>query len=184
MSGGSNLSLTREQIVSLLAELGQELDAHGIHAQMFVVGGAAMALAYNTRRMTADVDGVFEPKMVIYAAARQVASGHPDLPEDWLNDGVKGLLPPGADRDAQVVLDLPGLTVSVPSPRYLLALKVQAARIDRDQDDIRFLAGLLGAMSADEVLDIVTGVIGPSRLLPKAQFIIQEMFPAAPGPPG
>jgi hypothetical protein len=27
---------------------------------MFVVGGAAMALAYNTRRMTADVDGVFE----------------------------------------------------------------------------------------------------------------------------
>jgi hypothetical protein len=74
MSGGSNLSLTREQIVSLLAELGQELDAHGIHAQMFVVGGAAMALAYNTRRMTADVDGVFEPKMVIYAAARQVAA--------------------------------------------------------------------------------------------------------------
>jgi hypothetical protein len=60
MSGGSDLSLTREQIAGLLAELGQELDAQGIHVQMFVVGGAAMALAYNTRRMTADVDGVFE----------------------------------------------------------------------------------------------------------------------------
>ena len=53
---------------------------------------------------------------------------------------MKGLLPGGADRHAKVILDLPGITVSVPSPHYLLALKVQAARIDRDKDDIRFLA--------------------------------------------
>jgi len=32
-----------------------------------------MALAYNMRRTTADVDGVFEPKAVIYEAARRVA---------------------------------------------------------------------------------------------------------------
>ena len=55
---------------------------------------------------------------------------------------------------AGVVLDLPGITVSVPSPHYLLALKVQAARIDRDQDDIRFLARETGAKTADDVLRI------------------------------
>jgi hypothetical protein len=37
MSGGNDLSLTREQIADLLAELGRELDGQGIHAQMFVV---------------------------------------------------------------------------------------------------------------------------------------------------
>lgn len=141
---------------------------------------AAMALAYNMRRTTADVDGVFEPKAVIYEAARRVAARHGQLPEDWLNDGVKGLLPAGADRNARVILDLPGITVTVPPPHYLLALKVQAARIDRDQDDIRLLAREAGARTADDVLKIAEQVIGTSRLLPKAQFIVQEMFPADP----
>ncbi len=112
MSEGRDLSLTREQIIGLLAELGRELDDRGVRAR--------------------------------------------------------------------VVLDLPGITVTVPSPHYLLALKVQAARIDRDQDDIRFLAREAGAKTADDVLKIAEQVIGPSRLLPKAQFIVQEMFPTGP----
>ena len=87
MSEGHDLSLTREQIIGLLAELGQELDASGVKAQLFVVGGAAMALAYNMRRTTADVDGVFEPKAVIYEAARRVADRHEKLPADWLAHG-------------------------------------------------------------------------------------------------
>jgi hypothetical protein len=45
VSEGHDLSVTREQIIGLLAELGQELDASGVKAQLFVVGGAAMALA-------------------------------------------------------------------------------------------------------------------------------------------
>lgn len=155
-----------------------------MHGQMFVVGGAAIAPAYNTRRTTADVDGIFEPKAMIYQAARRVASRHEGLTDDWVNDAVKGLLPSGADSRARVVLDVPGLTVSVPPPRYRLALKVQAARIDRDQDDIRFLAHEVGAQSADEILKIAEEVIGAERLLPKAEFLIREMFPSpTPGKP-
>ncbi|MGH3249913.1 MAG: hypothetical protein ACRDOI_27455 [Trebonia sp.] len=96
---------------------------------------------------------------------------------------MKGLLPAGADQHAKVILDLPGITVTVPSPHYLLALKVQAARIDRDQDDIRFLARETGAKTAEDVLRIAEQVIGSNRLLPKAQFIVQEMFPADPAEP-
>lgn len=169
-------SLSRVDIVGLLTELGANLDERGVRAELFVVGGAAMALAFSTRRLTVDVDGVFEPKALVYEAAARVAAAHPGLPEDWLNDGVKALLPAGMDSDATVVLDEPGITVSVPSPRYLLGLKVQAARIDRDQDDIRVLAGLVGATTADEVLAIAEEVVGRARLLPKAQFLIQEMF--------
>lgn len=64
----------------------------------------------------------------------------------------------------------------MPSARYLLALKVQAARIDRDSDDILLLAGEVGATSADEVLRIAEEVIGANRLQPKAQFFIEELF--------
>ena len=179
MTEPRNLTLSREQIVGLLEELGVDLDLRGLRADIFVVGGAAMALGYNTRRMTADVDGVFEPKSIVYEAARVVAARHPGLADDWINDAVKGLLP-GADPNARVVLESPGVTVSVPSPKYLLALKVQAARIDRDTDDIARLAALCGARSAEEILDIAERVIGAGRLLPKAQFLIQEMFPPSP----
>jgi hypothetical protein len=147
---------------------------------MFVVGGAAIALAYNKRRITADVDAIFEPKEIVYAAAARVAQRHPGVPADWLNDGVKGFLP-GRDRNAVVALETPGVVVRTASPEYLLALKVQASRVDRDVDDIRFLAGLCGASTADGVLSIATRVLGQENLAPKVQYVVQELFP--PGRP-
>ena len=137
-----------------------------------------MALVYNTRRMTADVDAVFEPKQAVYAAARRVAERHPDIPIDWLNDGVKAFLP-GPDPNALTAMDAPGLVVSAASPEYLLALKVHASRIDRDEDDIHLLASLCvpPARSAEDVLEIAERVIGPDQLPAKAQFLVQSMFP-------
>lgn len=81
--------LSRDDIVRLLNELADELEAQGIHGDLFLVGGAAMALAYSARRATRDLDAVFEPKHVIYELAHRVGDRH-GLPDDWLNDGVKG----------------------------------------------------------------------------------------------
>ncbi len=175
----SDPALDRERIADLLLELGRDLDLAGVRAELFLVGGAALALVYNTRRMTADVDAVFEPKQVVYDAARRVAANHPGLPADWLNDGVKGFLP-GPDLNARAALDAPGIVVSAASPEYLLALKVQASRIDRDADDIRLLAGLCvpPARTSDEVLAVAERVIGRERLTAKAQYLVQSMFPA------
>lgn len=135
-----------------------------------------MALAYNARRATRDVDGVFEPKTAVYHAAAVVGAHH-HLPPGWLNDSVKGLLP-GADPDAVDLFEGPGISVSVPSPRYLLALKVAAARVDRDADDIRLLAHICGLHSSAQILDVTEQIIGAERPLePKVQFLIDEMFP-------
>lgn len=38
---------------------------------MYVVGGAAIALAFDERRATRDIDAVFEPKASIYDEARR-----------------------------------------------------------------------------------------------------------------
>jgi len=170
---------TREQIRALLVELGADLERQGLRAEMFIVGGAALALAFNTRRTTRDIDGIFEPKREVYESAARIAARH-GIPDDWLNDAVKGLLP-GLDPDAREVLAEPGIRVSVPSARYLLAMKVAAARVDRDADDIRYLAGVCGAHTAEEVLQITEQVIGDRRtLLPKAQYLVEAMFPAIP----
>lgn len=134
-----------------------------------------MALAYNSRRTTSDVDAIFAPKLKVYDAARRIAERH-NLPEDWLNDGVKGMLP-GNDPSASDIAEVAGIRVSVPSPRYMLALKVAAARIDRDADDIEVLARACDVTTAAEILDMAEQVLGPGRLSAKSQFFVQEMFP-------
>jgi predicted nucleotidyltransferase len=131
MSGGAKLRLSAAQIELLLRAVGAQLDARGEHAELFLVGGAAIALAYDGRRLTADVDAVFEPKAIVLDVAREVAQEQEHVAENWLNDGVKGFLP-GEDPDARLLLDIPGLTVKTASVEYLLALKVYASRVDRD----------------------------------------------------
>jgi hypothetical protein len=44
--------LSKDDIRQLLNELADELEARGIHGDLFLVGGAAMALAYSARRAT------------------------------------------------------------------------------------------------------------------------------------
>jgi len=72
---------TQAKIVAALQALGDELARRHVRGQIFIVGGAAMALAYSTRRVTKDIDAVFEPKRAIYEAAAKVAQ-ELELPDD------------------------------------------------------------------------------------------------------
>src|ERR1700680_581531 len=79
--------LGREDIRALLDDLSAELAARGARAELFLVGGAALAVAYDAMRATRDLDAVFVPTDVVRQAARAVAE-HRGLAEDWLNDAV------------------------------------------------------------------------------------------------
>lgn len=162
-------------ITELLGELAAQLHSRGLRGEMFVVGGAAIALAYDTRRSTRDIDAVFAPKSEVYAAAAVVARRR-GIPTDWLNDAVKGFLP-GPDPDPRPVFDAPGLRVDVASPRYLLAMKLLASR-DDDVDDIRTLFTACGFTRAAEGLDLVESTF-PARLIsPRVRFLLEDLYPA------
>lgn len=167
--------MNRDEIIAALTELAAELQRRGASADMYVVGGAAIALAYDERRATRDIDAVFEPKSVVYDAAAAVAAER-GLPAGWLNDAVKGFLA-GDDPDAAPVLDLPGLRCLAASPRTLLALKVLAHRVGEDEDDVRLLAGHLGLAQAEQVLAVAEETFG-DRLDPAARFFVEELFGA------
>ncbi len=166
--------LTRKRIVAALQALGDELTKRGVHGQIFIVGGAAMALAYSTRRITRDVDAVFEPKSAIYDAATIVALQF-SLPDDWLNDGVKGFLP-GPDSHAISHPEIEGLEVTSASPRFLLAMKLLALRIGEDDDDILFLLRLCGITTVEEALSVLTDAYPERPVLPKARFFLEELL--------
>ena len=147
--------LTGARIRALLEELGDELARVGESGELFLVGGAALALGYDAREATRDVDGLFEPKRVIYHAAARVADRE-GLRADWLNDAMKGFLH-GDDADQRLVLDHPALRVFVASASYLLAMKLLAARVERDADDIALLLRLSGITRVEDALDLVEG---------------------------
>jgi len=165
--------MQREEIVAALTALGARLSERGIDGEVYVVGGAAIAMAFDARRATRDIDAVFEPKQAIYAAADEVGA-ELGLPLGWLNDGVKGFFA-GPDDEASTVLEVPGLRVLVASPRILLAMKVLAHRIGEDDDDVRLLARELRLHDADSVLAVAEEVYG-DRLDAAARFFVEELF--------
>lgn len=166
--------MDRDAILDALRAVGERLLDRDVRGDLYVVGGAAMALAYDLRRTTRDVDAVFEPKAVVYEAARAVAEER-GLPPSWLNDGVKGFLA-GDDPFDGPVLELPGLRVQGASPQMLLGLKVAAARVGEDDDDVRLLAGLLGLDDAEAVLDLAAAVMGTRRLSARSQFFVEAVL--------
>lgn len=156
--------LNLPKVSALLSELGERLAGRGIEGEIYVVGGAAMMLAYNRDRITKDIDAVGVPQTEIDAEVLAMAKDHKDLGPDWLNARVLPLLPRGTDGERLQVLGGPGLTVNVASPRWLLAMKARAARDDRDLDDIWVLCQILGLRAIDEVWAICDDVWGEGML--------------------
>ena len=140
--------LTRKDILRALERLSEILEARGVKADVYVVGGAAMALAFKARPATRDVDAIFKRRNEVFKAAAQVAREQ-GLPDGWLNDASKKFLG-RPDRRPLPILDLPGLRLMAGSPEYLLAMKVLADRHDRDRQDLRFLIRLLKLKSLKE----------------------------------
>lgn len=166
-------ALSRAGIDDLLAALDAELVRRGARADLFLVGGAAIAVAYDSRRSTRDLDAAFEPTIVVREAAGVVARAR-GLPDDWLNDAVKGFLP-GLDPDARRYFEGAALNVDVASARYLLALKLFASRVETDADDIAFLYGLVGFTTVEEGLELVASTYRGRPVAARTQFLLEEI---------
>ena len=174
----SERHFTRAKIVGALQALGEELTRESVRGQIFIVGGAAMALAYSTRRVTKDIDAVFEPKSAISAAAAKVAEDQ-GLPEDWLNDAVKGFMP-GEGEHPCPVPDITGIEITTASPRYLLAMKLMAMRFGEDDEDIEILLGECDLHSAEEALDVLERIYPLGEPPARTRFFLEEIFGSNP----
>jgi len=165
--------MTAEEITQYLTELNEELRAMDIKGEVSLFGGAVMCLVYDARPATKDVDAIFRPMADIRKAIERVAEKH-GLDRDWMNDAVKGFW---TEHNERVLLELSHLTVFVPDPDYLLAMKSIAARGGTyDREDVKKLIDHLGLTSADQVFDIVEKYYPRNQIKPGTQFFIEELF--------
>lgn len=166
-----------QKLREVFDELSDVLSGEGMHAQLFVVGGAAMALAYDAQRVTRDVDALFEPKAELRKLTAAVGERY-GLEADWLNDAAKGFMP-GADDSPQTVYESESLLVQVPSPEYLLAMKLYASRDERDLDDAARLANIAGVTSPSQGIELLQKKYPLASLLPRHRFILDEVMERA-----
>jgi hypothetical protein len=167
--------LSRERILALFAELDVELGEKRTRGDVFIVGGAAMTVAYSARPATRDVDAIWEPSAEVRSAAARVAARHDDIAEDWLNDGVKAFLP-GDDANPVTIYEGEFLTASAPSPAYLLATKLLASRVSRDEEDIVTLYELCGLTTVEEGLDLLEAFYPGRPVEAKVGFLLEEIL--------
>ena len=168
--------LTRADIRRLLELLDEELGNVDVEGEVYLVGGAVMCLALDARPATRDVDAFFKPAQLIREAAARVAA-RAAVPDNWLNDAVKGYL--GSRGEFDPFLDLPHLRVFVARPQYLLAMKCVSMRLGEefhDLDDVRYLLRYLNISSSDEALAVVTRYFDEAHLMPKTRLALEELL--------
>ncbi|MBI4621685.1 MAG: hypothetical protein HY736_00495 [Verrucomicrobia bacterium] len=172
--------LTRVQVVRALTRLGELCAAAQIKAEIAIYGGTVMMIAYDFRAATKDVDAIFHPPGAIEALIGQVA-GELNLPENWMNSGVKTFVGLRESKIGFSQLQIPGLVITRPSPRYLLAMKCMAARLPTpfrggDVEDIKFLVRTLRIGSIKEVDAIVGDYYGDRVLENEKRWLIEKLI--------
>ena len=170
--------LSRDQIRKAFRLLGERLQRRGVVADIYVVGGAAMALAYDSRRATRDIDAIFEPHGIVLQEAREVAI-QLGLPPWWLNDQASVYVATNDDEFAPTVFDHPGLRVLAASGEHLLAMKVLAGR-RRDAEDIKVLADYLNLQTVSEVLALCETVFPDEPVPERVRLLLADVLRPVP----
>ncbi|MHB8190585.1 MAG: DUF6036 family nucleotidyltransferase [Ferrimicrobium sp.] len=146
--------LTRDDLIIILHELADALNAEGVKARFYIVGGAAMVLGYSARDATRDVDAQYYPKADINRVAADIAKEH-HLPSDWLNDNAAIFISPVTDDNKrQLFLSKGSVTIQTASAEALLAMKIRASRPRMDNFDIAFLCEYLEVTSIAQAVGI------------------------------
>jgi hypothetical protein len=145
------------QIQHLLDLLEAELKLRGVTATMYIVGGAAIALAHSPDRRTRDVDAMFAPEQAVLEAAKAVAEAE-GVPPDWLNAHATPWIPPRS-KPRVPKPKRAGLRVEVARPEALLAMKLVASR-NRDIPDIKLLAEAIDLRDPTAMADLVRDQYG------------------------
>ena len=116
--------LAKDDILRGLRKIDVKARDSGILIDLSIYDGAALAIAFDIRRATRDVDAVVRGAPDFVRAIAADIAEEEGWPRDWLNDGVKGFH--SSEEEMLLMESFPGspqggLRIHVPSPTYLFA---------------------------------------------------------------
>lgn len=176
--------LSKSDIERGLRRLDAKARTAGVLVDLAIYGGAALALAFDTRRATRDVDVVIRGAVDFVRRVSAEIAEQEGWPEDWLNDGVKGFT---SEKEKLYLMQNfqgsvgGGLRVHLPAPEYLFAMKCMAMRPEglegsHDISDIEALAKIIGIRTADEALSLIEAFYPAAQIPSKVKFGVEEIM--------
>jgi predicted nucleotidyltransferase len=140
------------QIRALLQRVGALATARGTDLDIVVLGGAAVALLFESRRTTRDIDVVeAHPQELLTDLAIQIAKAE-GLAPNWLSDGARRFVTKVSR--GPLLVEAPGIRAHAVSLEQLLASKLDAMRDDTDRSDAVVTAVALGLAHSSAELAI------------------------------
>ena len=183
----------RDALLDAFDRIGYAAIEAGTKLQIAVYGGSALMLASNFRFATEDVDiadiGQAWPDWltnIVAAIAREKGWA-----EDWLNDAVTFHLSPSAElqRDHLPFGNFPrrteavGLSVFIPTARYLLAMKLKSLRISdfekgaADMADTAHLLQVVGITEVEQAIAVLAEFFPRSAAdADKQRFVLKRLL--------
>jgi len=172
--------LGREELIDGLRELVRRAHASGVTgAKIYIVGGAALRLAYYDRPTTPDIDAKIEAFGQLKPLVEEIAAERGWYP-DWLNDQAAKFLPVVGDFDIdwQPIHDDEHISVWIAPVDALLAMKLKAmeGRSGRDERDVAHLLALNGCTNAEEAETILDRFFPGDALNDRAYSVLLAIF--------
>ena len=187
----------RDELLAAFDEIGESAAANATQLHIAVYGGSALMLASNFRFSSEDVDVSELPIPLppwLAATIARIAS-HRGWSPDWFNDSVAFHLSQVATL-ARDHLEFgsfprhggrPGLFVYVPTPHYMLALKLKAVRVldptkgPQEAEDIRNLLKVTGISDPAGAIDVLRRYFPRSAEDPLKQLFLLKQILKDPG---
>ena len=168
--------LDRDEIIHGINAVIDKLRGADEPAGIRIIGGAALALRYFDRRTTSDIDAQLHPEDSILRAAVEVANEE-GWPENWLNSNATMFMPSfSVGLDWEDLYFDANITISVASPRALLAMKINASRPGRDVKDIANLLAICNIKDISEAEELMDKYYPGDGLSEKALRLLNPIF--------
>ena len=176
--------LTRARLLKLFDRLNEKLRQADQHAEVYIVGGAMMALAHDAQRVTDDVDShIRRGRDAVNRAVAEIA-GEVGLSKYWLNEAVTlRHLPEDPDRGERRVYTNTHLTIDGASTRRMIAMKLHAGR-SPDLADLDILLKAAGVTTRREAERLHELTYGSEPMAAEADLYLIERYARRrdPGP--
>ena len=179
---GDGKKMGRKEMSAVLDEIGRRMEARGLIAEFAVFGGSAIALTFDFRDSTNDID--FMPisgNMDALSEVTREIGAERGFVDGWFNDAVEIFASDNPEYRlvGEFPWDNPGIRVFAASPQYILAMKVMSMRssmVASDFKDVWHLVDEIGVTTADEVIGIVEGFY-PEKTVPRRnELILRDLF--------
>ena len=125
--------------LKLFEEIGDELDKVELYTTLDVYGGVAIMLSFMSHYSSDDMDIRFSG--VSYDVFKQIidkiSKKYPELGPNWVDEGVAVIIRNHMKQEDIVeTYDLGALRIRQPKAEQLLAMKLFAARLEEDKNDL------------------------------------------------